>query len=410
MTRSGLAFLVLGTISLAGINCHQAKTAAGSSSGSSITVSKNFDSGSIDTLWESKPNYLTGWPSHWKHKSSTDDQYYWFYFRLNNVAGKDVTIQLDSLAGIYRGGPHLIYTKGTQPVYSYDQKNWQRISDARYNSKAHSLTFRNTFTQDAVWIAYAHPFSFQQGSAMLDAISGKQFLSIEALGKSHQNRNINLLTITDGSVPDAEKKTVFITTLQHAGEACGGYVVEGLIKFLLSDDARAATARKNTIYKIIPMMNPDGIYNGITRFNGNFEDLNQEWDDDFTDTLHLPTEPEVACVKKWLRKWKNDGQTIDVALDIHSQGQQGSMNLLHTPKGVLADLMPHLNKYWRVEYIPMEFSGSINNCLVKEFNIQAGTFEIPQSRIENGDYLTIEDYLGYGRGIVLGVMDYFLEK
>lgn len=396
-------------VAFSGMGCKSAKSSHAANS-SPIAVSSDFDSGSIDTLWESKPNFLSGWPIHWKQKSSSDDQYYWFYFKLNNVVNKDITITLDSLAGIYRGGQHLIYTKATQPVYSYDQKNWDRIADVKYDTKLHTLTFRNLFTRDSVWIAYAHPFSYGQESALIDSISGKSFLTIETLGTTQQRRNIHLLTVTDTAVPDAGKKVVFITTLQHAGEYCGGYVVSGLLNFLLSDDENAAIARKTTIYKIIPMMNPDGIFHGITRFNGNYEDLNQEWDDDFTDTLHLPVEPEAACVKKWIRGWRSSGRHIDLALDIHSQGQQGAMNLLHTPEGMLADLTPHFNKYWPVKYIPMEFSGSLNDCLAKEFHISSGTFEIPQSRIKNEAYLTIDDYYNYGKGIGLGITDYFLKN
>lgn len=411
MYRIRIYFLIITIIVCAGVHCRSGKnTAVVNKQVHPISVCSNFDSGSIDSLWESKPNFLTGWPKHWKQRSSSDNQYYWFYFKLNNVANKDITIKLDSLAGIYREGPHLIYTKGTQPVYSYDQQNWQRISNVQYDPAQHSLVFHNTFTQDSVWIAYAHPYPYEQGMKMIHAIAGNPFLNIDTLGKTQQGRNIHLLTVTDTGIPDANKKVVFITTLQHAGEYCGGYVVEGLIRFLLSDDESAALARKTTLYKIIPMMNPDGIFNGVTRFNANLEDLNQEWDDDFTDTLHLPVESEVACVKKWIREWKNSGKSIHLGLDIHSQGQQGSMNLLHTPKDMLATLTPYLNKYWPVKYVPMEFSGSLNDCLAKEFYIPSGTFEIPQSRIKDGAYLTIDDYHLYGKGIALGITDYFLKN
>jgi len=373
----------------------------------SITVSSHFDSGSIDTLKESAPGFLTGSTRHWKHKSSGDDQYYWFYFRLDNIAKRNITIRLDSLSGIYRGGPHLIYTQGTQPVYSYDQKEWFRIKDVQYDAKRHTLTFRNVFTEDSVWIAYAHPFPYRQELALIDSIRGNPYLTIETLGSTRESRDIHLLTITDPEVPASEKKVVFITTLQHAGESNGGYVVSGLVDFLLSDDKDAALARRSVIYKVIPMMNPDGIFHGMTRLNGNLEDLNQEWDDDFTDTAHLPVEPEAACVKKWIRGWLASGQKIDLGLDIHSQGQEGSKNLLHTPEGVLSDFTSYLNRYWPIEYIPMQFSGSLNNCLVFEFHIAAGTFEIPQSRIDNNDYLTINDYYHYGKGTALAIRDYF---
>ena len=396
---------------LINISCwHQTNSSSQRNYSSSIKVSSNFDAGSIDTLWESTPDFLTGWPKHWKHKSSGDDQYYWFYFKLDNVGKKDITIRLDSLVGVYRGGPHLIYTEETQPVYSYDQEKWFRIENVKYDSTNHSLTFRNLFTEDSVWIAYAHPFPYQYGLELINAISGHSFLNIEKLGSTREARDINLLTITDPQVPDNQKKVVFITTLQHAGESNGGYVVSGLVNFLLSNDENAALARKAVIYKVIPMMNPDGIFHGMTRLNGNLEDLNQEWDDDFADTSNLPVEPEVACVKKWIREWLASGHKIDMGLDVHSQGQEGTRNLLHTPKNVLADFTPFLNKYWPVEYIPMQFSGSLNDCLVREFNIAAGTFEIPQSRIGNNKYLTIDNYYSYGKGTALAIRDYFLER
>ncbi|HRN58414.1 MAG TPA: hypothetical protein PLL71_18265 [Agriterribacter sp.] len=78
-------FCILVITALSGMHCKPGK-GSDATGLSPITVSSDFDSGSIDTLWESNPNVLTGWPRHWKQKSSSDDQYYWFYFKLNNVA------------------------------------------------------------------------------------------------------------------------------------------------------------------------------------------------------------------------------------------------------------------------------------------------------------------------------------
>lgn len=376
--------------------------------GDKIVVSSDFDSGGIGELVQSEGNTLTGPTIHWKHKTSTDDQYYWFHFRLDNVLNKTVTINLNNLIGVYRSKPHLIYTKGTHPVYSYDKVNWERINDVDYDASAHVLKFSNHFTNDSVWIAYAHPYPYYKETEFISSLPvDNSYLKTEIIGSSAQSRNINLLTITDSSVPDKNKKVVLITSLQHAGEYVGGFFVEGMVKYLLSDDARAAEARKKTIYKIVPMMNPDGIYNGMTRLNGNLEDLNQEWDDDYTDTAHAPTEPEVAAVKKWIRDWLKSGKKITLSIDVHSQGQEGSMNLLHAPEGVLDGFAEKSQKYWPIKSIPMIFPGSATECLFKEFKIPAGTYEIPQSKLEGENaYLTIEDYHNYGKGTVLGIADY----
>ncbi|MEP7257328.1 MAG: hypothetical protein ABI687_03050 [Flavitalea sp.] len=137
------------------------------------------------------------------------------------------------------------------------------------------------------------------------------------------------------------------------------------------------------------------------------EDLNQEWDDNFTDTAHAPTEPEVACVKEWIRKWLREGNKIDLGLDVHSQGQEGSANYLHTPTDILGNFTKSLNKFWPVEYVPMDFPGSANHCLASGFKIPTGTFEIPQSNVNVGKYLTIDDYQSYGKGTALAIYNYF---
>lgn len=374
----------------------------------SIRVTSDFDCGSIGKLVESPPNVLTGTTLHWKHKTSSDDQYYWFYFRMDHVQNKTVTVNLKNLSGVYRGKPHLIYTAGTQPVYSYDKKSWERITEVSYDSSAHTLTFRNHFTQDSVWVAYAHPYPYSRELEFVSSLpQNSRYLKTDILGSSVQSRPIRLLTITDPSFPDKGKKVVLITTLQHAGEYIGGFFIEGMTGYLLSEDAAATEARKKIIYKIVPMMNPDGIYNGMTRLNANYEDLNQEWDDDYSDTAHKPTEPEVAGVKLWIRNWLRSGKKIDLALDVHSQGQQGTINILHVPHGILKGLVEKLQKYWPVESIDMTFAGSANECLVNEFHVAAGTFEIPQSFVNEGYYLTIEDYHHYGSGTVQGITDYF---
>ena len=372
-----------------------------------IKVSAKFDEGSIGTLTESPANFLTGQTRHWKHRTSSDDQYYWFYFKLDNVRDKAVTVKLQDLIGTYRGKPHLIYTQRTKPVFSYNNQDWKRIDSVQYDTVHHTLLFSQTFTQASVWIAYAHPYPYSKEFAFINNLRKSQYLSVQKLGTSAESRPIQLITITDLSVNDSDKKVVFITTLQHAGEAVGGFFMEGMVNFLLSDEPAAEQARKKMVFKIVPMMNPDGIFHGTTRFNNNMEDLNQEWDDDYTDTMHAPTEPEVKAVKTWLREYLKDGKRIDLGLDVHSQGQEGEINILHAPTDSLNRFVQKLNKYWPVEMIVLEFSGSLNDCLHKEFNILSGTFEIPQSNINGGSYLTIEDYKVYGAGTVKGLVDYF---
>ncbi|KAJ1341104.1 hypothetical protein BSLG_004306 [Batrachochytrium salamandrivorans] len=48
----------------------------------------------------------------------------------------------------------------------------------------------------------------------------------------------------------------------HPGESNSSYIMNGLIQFLLSEDSTAVSLRRKCIFKIVPMLNPDGVVNG----------------------------------------------------------------------------------------------------------------------------------------------------
>ncbi len=51
----------------------------------------------------------------------------------------------------------------------------------------------------------------------------------------------------------------------HPGETVSSYVMKGIIDFLTSDSEEAQEMREKFIFKIIPMLNPDGVIHGNYR-------------------------------------------------------------------------------------------------------------------------------------------------
>ena len=70
-----------------------------------------------------------------------------------------------------------------------------------------------------------------------------------------------------------------ITARVHPGETPSSYVCQGFIEFLVSPHPVAKILRENVIFKIIPMLNPDGVYLGNYRCSLMGFDLNRVWQD-----------------------------------------------------------------------------------------------------------------------------------
>ncbi len=68
---------------------------------------------------------------------------------------------------------------------------------------------------------------------------------------------------------------IIITGRAHPGETNGSWVVHGIIKFLLSKDKVANALRQRIIFKIIPMINIDGVILGNTRCSLIGKDINR---------------------------------------------------------------------------------------------------------------------------------------
>jgi len=91
----------------------------------------------------------------------------------------------------------------------------------------------------------------------------------EIIGKSLAGNNLDMLIITkfDSRFEEiAYRPCIVLTSRVHPGESNASWVIQGVIEFLLEkNNPQAEILRKNFVFKIVPMLNPDGVINGNFR-------------------------------------------------------------------------------------------------------------------------------------------------
>ncbi|XP_065073349.1 uncharacterized protein LOC135697526 [Ochlerotatus camptorhynchus] len=141
----------------------------------------------------------------------------------------------------------------------------------------------------------------------------------ELLTNSVENRRIELLTITSfhgiqttreerlrNLFPDEKtprchtfkhKKVVFISSRVHPGETPASFVLNGFFSMLLDRKSIVSiTLRRMYVFKIIPFLNPDGVYNGLYRSDTRGHNLNRVYL-----TPNVETQPAIYAARKLIR-------------------------------------------------------------------------------------------------------------
>jgi len=398
--------LILGFILLFGLGFHGCQERKAHKGG--IHLESNFDRGSLGPVRIIGDSLIKGQTMHWIKRDMLGNQFYWFYFKLTGVEGKEMAFEFDNMQGTYRGKYHRTMHGILKPVVSYDQETWDRIIDTHFDAETKTFYFRHQFTEDEAWVAYAHPYPLSRGEALIDEL-GEKGVEIEVIGHSHEGREIHMLTYPSGAKPTDNKKVLLFFAMQHSGEDCGGFFTEGMIQALMAEDENAKQLLDKYVFKIVPMVNPDGLFHGVCRYNSNMEDLNSEWDDELSDTANLPVEPEVLAIMKWAKGWIEAGGTIDFATDVHSHSQRAGDCAIIFSNEKLHILAENINDYWPIRPNFRRRSrggGGSSGYFTDEIGTQAVTMELSQSHTADGNFLSIPDYQLHGAKYLNAIDEY----
>lgn len=102
----------------------------------------------------------------------------------------------------------------------------------------------------------------------------------------------------------------------HPGETGASWMMKGILDYLTGPSLNAKILRDNFVFKIIPMLNIDGVVNGNSRCNLAGFDLNRCWIEP-----SKKIQPTIYHMKNMIKKFQED-RDIFLVCDLHGHSRK----------------------------------------------------------------------------------------
>ncbi|KAL7884228.1 hypothetical protein AOLI_G00069980 [Acnodon oligacanthus] len=274
----------------------------------------------------------------------------WFYFEVssmrvgvpyrfniinceksNSQFNYGMQVLMYSVQDAISGSPRWVRT-GSDICYYKNHFSRSSIAAGGQKGKSYyTMTFTVTFQHkdDVCYFAYHYPYTYSTLKMHLQKLRALRTPQIyyrqEQLCETLGGNSCPLLTIT--AMPEStsndhicqfrNRPVVFLTARVHPGETNASWVMKGTLEFLMSSSPLAHSLRESYIFKIIPMLNPDGVINGNHRCSLSGEDLNRQW---LTPSAEL--HPTIYHTKSLLQYLTAIGRTPLVFCDYHGHSRK----------------------------------------------------------------------------------------
>ncbi|MBI2300437.1 MAG: hypothetical protein HYU66_16100 [Armatimonadetes bacterium] len=299
----------------------------------SLRIDTAFDGGNLGTVREVTAGRVVA-AIHRDHDELDHcSQATWYYARFDGCKARPFEVVLTDLGGVYNGRPgHSIDERDAARV-SDDGVHWRTVYPV-FDRDACTWTIPVDPVGDSVWVAHLEP-CVDADLRRLHAELAPAFRTA-SLGPTVEGRPLPFWTLGDDSAPHA----VWLMARQHAWETHTNWCLEGALRWLASPAAEAL--RRRCVFKILPLMDPDGVVHGKTRFNTHGYDLNRHWNaTDPADPDLRRLRPEICAAKGAVTDWLAVGRPIDLFINLHDT----QLDYLDAPAGCDGPLLLGFHKH-----------------------------------------------------------------
>ncbi len=342
----------------------------------------------------------------------------WYSFRVEGGRGEELTFRITNANETSSDSAWA----WDQPVVSADDgATWSRITNTEYEGPdGRFYSFRYTPQTDSDWIAYAPVYNFSRWLDLVEELrSHARVDTLEEITTSVEGRPIHLLKVTDPSVHDSVKTTVWMVARQHPADAGASWAMEGLLNWLLGQEVAAGELSKRCALYLVPFMNPDGVFNGNYLTNSLGLNLNRQWP-----SPDSATAPSVFAMSNLMRAYFQAGGSAELFVDVHARPISRSNFLfingpeVTTPEMALEiqsfaaqlnqtnpDITAEGSEAWPGD------STIASRWAYDAFGIHGIVFEASFQDVEygpfQGQYMTVERYLALGEALGKSIAAFF---
>ncbi|XP_024846492.1 cytosolic carboxypeptidase 3 isoform X6 [Bos taurus] len=259
----------------------------------------------------------------------------WYYFQVTNTqAGIVYRFTITNFTK-----PASLYNRGMRPLF-YSEKEasahnigWQRIGDQikyyrnnqgqdRHHHFSLTWTFQFPHSKDTCYFAHCYPYTYTNLQEYLSGINNdpvrSKFCKIRVLCHTIARNMVYILTITTPlkNSESRKRKAVILTARVHPGETNSSWIMKGFLDYILGNSSDAKLLRDTFVFKVVPMLNPDGVIVGNYRCSLAGRDLNRNYT-----SLLKESFPSVWYTRNMIRRLMEKREVI-LYCDLHGHSKK----------------------------------------------------------------------------------------
>jgi len=261
-----------------------------------ITFDSAYDNGSMgQVVQRSSDRFLVPL---YEEQGELGPRRYWFRFRIFGPANRTLTLDLE-------------HAENPRPFIRESAAPWRRMTKEEAPD-LETVTVHLLGEEHPIELAFFEPLGVNETIEAVDRLTSAfpQVVTEEPLGETDDGMPLTLFTITDKTTPIDSKQRVWVHSRAHAGEVTSTHVLLGMLERLMEDSPRGRALRSQLIVHVVPLLNPDGIRRGHTRWDAAGRDPESQ--------RCAIASPAIQSIKAQVDVLMNQEIPITLALNLHS--------------------------------------------------------------------------------------------